>query len=92
LPDETVGARPSVDESNARQDEKGDEWVKWISGSLVVLGAVAGGIAIASASQSEDDGRRRSNDRTDHSVYIEELDDDDENTNEWVSVPAASNH
>lgn len=92
VPDETLGASPSVDESNARQDKKGDEWVKWIGGSLAVLGAVAGGIAIVNASQSEDDGRRQSNDRTGHSVYIEELDDDDENTNEWVSVSAASNH
>lgn len=92
LPNETLEASPSVDGSNARQDKKGDEWVKWIGSGLAVLGAVAGGIAIANASQSEDDGRRQSNDRTSHSVYIEELDDDDENTNEWVSVSAASNH
>lgn len=92
LPNETLGTRIPVDESNVRQDEKGDEWVKWIGGSLAVLGAVVGGIAIANASNTQDDGRRRSNDRAGHSVYIEELDDDDENANEWVSVPAASNH
>jgi hypothetical protein len=91
LPDERLAANPSVDEGSGRQDsKKGDEWVKWVGGSLAVLGAVAGGIVIANASQSEDGERRRSDDRTGNTVYIEELDDDDENTNEWVSVSASN--
>jgi hypothetical protein len=91
LPDEMLAGNPSVDEGSVRQDsKKGDEWMKWVGGSLAVLGAVAGGIAIANASQ-EDVERRRSDDRTGNTVYIEELDDDDENTNEWVSVSASNN-
>ena len=92
LSNETLGATIPVDESNVRQDKKGDEWVKWIGGSFAVLGAVVGGIAIANASHSEDNRRHRSNVHTGGGVYIEELDDDDENTNEWVTIPEASNH
>jgi hypothetical protein len=92
LPYEKLAAHPPVDKGNVRQhSKKGDEWAKWVGGGLAVLGAVAGGIVIANASQSENAERRRSDDRTENTVYIEELDDDDENTNEWVSVSASKN-
>ena len=74
------------------QDGKNDELFKWIGGSLAVIGAVAGGIAIASsASQREDEDSSRQRNLTNQStVYIEELDDNDEEASEWVNV-AASN-
>ena len=82
----TAGTQTQVDEVNGR-----DEWTKWVGGGIAVLGVVAGGIAIASASQREDDRSRHSNSSRANDVYIEELDgDDDENGDEWVTVSASN--
>ncbi len=68
----------------------GDDWTKWVGGGMAVLGVVAGSIAIANASKREEDGNRQSNSsRAQSSVYIEELDDDD-STDEWVTVSSSN--
>jgi len=81
----------SVRSSGNQEDEKGDDWLKWVGGSIAVFGAVAGGIAIANnASQREDDNSsRRTTTANQSTVFIEELEDDDETADEWVAVAAS---
>lgn len=86
-PDLQADGATSVQRDASRQEGKNDELLKWIGGSLAVIGAVAGGIAIANnASQHEkDDSARQQNVANHGTVYIEELDDSDDNA-EWVDV------
>lgn len=84
----------TVQRSTQQEQGNGDEWVKWLGGSLAVIGAVAGGVAIANtASRREDDSSSRQNNTASQStVYIEELDGDtDENADEWVAVSQDEN-
>lgn len=95
-PSETLIGTPDL-QSNAvtarnsggQQEDKGDEWVKWLGGSIAVIGAVAGGIAIANNASNRDDDRSSHQNST---VHIEELDDNnDENADEWVAVSQHNN-
>jgi hypothetical protein len=72
----------------SQQEGKNDELFKWIGGGLAVIGAVAGGIAIASSASQREDGNssRQRNVTNQSTVYIEELDDSEESANEWVDV------
>jgi hypothetical protein len=83
----------AVQGGSQQEQGNGDEWVKWLGGSLAVIGAVAGGVAIANTSRREDDSSSRQNNTASQStVYIEELDGDtDENTDEWVAVSQDEN-
>lgn len=78
-------------QDGTQREGKHDELFKWIGGSLAVIGAVAGGIAIANnASQREnDDSARQQNITNQSTVTIEELDGNDENS-EWVDVSASN--
>ena len=83
---------PTTQSSSSQQESKGDDWMKWVGGSIAVIGAVAGGIAIANnASQRDNDNSSTRNNSVNQStVYIEEL-DDGEDTDEWVAVPSSNN-
>jgi len=61
----------------------GDDWMKWVGGSLAVIGAVVGSVALVNAGndnqrENEENNARTENQQQRSTVYIEELNDGDD--------------
>jgi hypothetical protein len=74
----------------------GTDLLKWVGGSLTVIGAVVGGIALAQSTDWGDSsqGDRARPTRRVHnysSVVIEELEEDADGNDDWVSIEPTRN-
>jgi hypothetical protein len=83
--DAVAGASAHEQAQHQADDKSGDDWGKWVGGSLAVLGAVVGTVALHNAQQQGGDNhtrRRRRDESTGHIVVLStEVED-----NGWVSV------